>query len=155
MRVLTDRRVRTLATAGVILAAAAVPAAAVTGGTYRGTTSQHKPVTIKVRGTQIRYLAIGWNATCPSGILGPLKTYHKFVPIDGHGHWKASGAYTAGPFNGLSERFTIRDHGSFAAHGRGRGVFTGLVKVYRDGTPPKYLYSCSSGRITFRFRRAG
>jgi hypothetical protein len=148
MRVLSVRRA--VALTAVILGVGAVSALAAASLTYKGRTSQHRSVTVTVSGRMITNLVIGWDARCPGGVVGPLKTYHHFVPLDKRGRWQVAGHYSAASGNGLTEHFRVADHGAFTAGGRGQGVFTAKVRVYRHS---RYLYGCASGRITFRFKR--
>lgn len=138
-----------------ILAVGASAALAVSDGTYRGRTAQHRLVTLKVSGQEITNFTIVWAAHCPGGVVSPLKTFHHFLRIGPHGRWRIAGArYRASSGNGRVEYFQVSDHGAFTAGGRGRGVFSGTVRVYTSGAHPMYQFTCTSGPITFRFKRS-
>lgn len=151
---LRRRRVRALALSGVILAVTAVPAAAVTAGTYRGKTSQGRRVSLNVVGAQIRHFNIVWNAHC-KGISQPLAgltTYQVHIPIS-HNAWNTYGSYSAPSGNGYKENFSVKDHGTFVGANAARGVFTGTVHVYTTGTHPRLVTTCQSPTITFKLKR--
>jgi hypothetical protein len=151
---LRSRRVRVLALSGAVLAASAVPAAAVTAGTYRGKSSQGHRVRLRVVGTQIRRLDIVWDAHCQgsSQPLAGLTTYHLNVPIR-HNAWTASGSYSAPSGKGYKEYFSVKDHGTFVGKNAASGVFTGTARIYTTGAHPKFVTSCKSGSITFNLKR--
>jgi len=154
------RRLRVIGLAAAILAAGAVPAAALSAGTYRGRTSQHEQASARVQAGTVRTLRIAWIAYCTrtQAVLGtaahPLATVHTNISLTRQGRWSARGAYTASSGNGYTERFHVSDHGAVTARHGVRGVFTGKVRVY-DTASGAYVDTCSSGRITFTARRAG
>jgi hypothetical protein len=149
------RRVRTLVLAAAILAASAVPAAAVSSGKYRGKTSQGRKASMTVSGNEIQRFTIFWNAACQNGhYLNDAETYNTHVRIS-HNAWSVAGSYMA-PAPGYNEYFKVKDHGTFGAKHTVSGAFSGTVRVYTAGkgkTQPKFVTSCKSGTITFRLHR--
>ncbi len=137
-----------------VLGVSAVPAAAaVTGGTYRGETSQHDPAQAIVAGSLVKKFAITWHAHCQisNTKLGPLQTFHYKVKLGKHG-WTATGRYSAPSGNGYTEKFTVTDHATFAGT-KAHGTFTGTVQVFQDSSS-QHVDTCRSGRISFTIKRA-
>jgi hypothetical protein len=152
--VICGRRVRTLALAGGVLAAGAVPALALTSTAYHGQTSQRLPVAIVVARDRIERLTITWSAQCPAlhAALKGITTYHTGVALKKRA-WSTWGTYSARVAGGYQEQFVVRDHGALSGSRRIRGGFTGTVQLYR-GAKHQRIDTCASGKVTFTLTRA-
>lgn len=149
-----SRGLRALALTGGILAASAVPAAAVSNGSYRGKTSQGQKMSMYVSGSQIQTFTIFWNAKCKKGYLADIETYHHHIQLS-HNRWSVSGSYKAPATRGYNEYFSVKDHGKFVRNAV-QGAFSGKVRVYtvpKGKTKPRFVTSCRSATITFNLRR--
>lgn len=157
-RRLGRRGLSTFAVSGAILAAAAAPAVAVSAGTFKGTTSQHRPISLTIAHNKVKLLTIDWHAYCARsrttlGFSKPhLLTYHRAVVLSATG-WNTFGTYSAQSSNGYREDFTVRDHGKFVSANRIRGAFSGTVKVISDKTH-KQVDTCRSGTVRFTLKRS-
>lgn len=137
--------------AAVSLVAAASTLAAVPGGSYRGTTSQGRRLTLAVARSKIKLLKLTWNARCETSTTGleGLVTRFRAVRLR-HRTWAAHGSYTAPSGNGYSESFQVEVRGRFA-RGRVRGSFRGSVIVINPQTHA-YVDSCYAA-VKLRARR--
>jgi hypothetical protein len=124
-----------------LVVAPAGTAAAAPAGTYGGTTSQGRTVTLVVGAHKIKRIKITWNARCQTSTTGldGLVTRFRAVKVR-HGRWSAHGSYREPSGNGYSERFQVAVHGRFTRAGV-RGKFQGSV-VVSDPRSHAYVDSC-------------
>jgi hypothetical protein len=137
------------AAALAVLACASMAAAAkLQGGTrYAGTTSQHKPVQLRLSGNaeRITSLLIHYRVTCDSGPSGTTYTKVVNIRVRKSGKFAAKGSYK-GSGDGSTNVFKVA--GSISRK-RARGHFS----LTRSDELSGETVHCKSGRLSWRAPR--
>jgi hypothetical protein len=130
---------------GTVGASAGNRAVGTSGVTYKGTTSQSKPIKFTVSSGKVSG-SIQWKGKCGGGASLKTGTSFKNVPLQ-NGKFAVSGRYTAPINNGQFEgHYTVSIAGTVGAT-KAHGTFSGKSKVFSGST---LVTTCKSGSVTWK-----
>ena len=130
-----------------------LPAVASASFSFRGRTSQGRPVSFRVTTSAVvENFVIGWSAGCTSGAslvdgsVAPRTPVHPFPRFHNTGHYMASAVtYSAASGRTLSYAVSVRLNGILPRNAHAHGTWTAKVQVL--DTSRNVIDNCTTGLV--------